>query len=307
MNTMSEQGAAGTEAPREEPAVRLESFDVDGTVDIDVAIDTGRVAVRLVDEPGAHVELRHDPSTASPWLAGVTGLLRWFAGQLGEDPEGIPAKAIAQARVELVGRRLLVRMPKELPLRGVPIALTVRAPDGSHVQVRSGSADVRVTGTAAVLDVRTGTGEVSVDRADGKAVVKTGSGAVRLGPMLAGLDARTGSGDVEVSSIGGRTSLVTGSGDVWLGAVQSDVTARTGSGDLTIADAASGRIDLTTGSGDVRIGVRAGTAAQVDLISGSGRARSELDVSQQAPAGEASLFVRGRTGSGDALVTAAVG
>ncbi|WP_192909483.1 DUF4097 family beta strand repeat-containing protein [Gandjariella thermophila] len=300
-------GAASGEPPREEPAVRLESFQAEGPLDIDITLDAGRVEVRLVEEPGAHVELRHDPSAASPWLAGVTGLLSLFGGQFGMPAEDIPARVLAQATVELVGQRLVVRMPKELPLRGVPIAVTVTAPRGSHPQVRSASADVRVTGPAGRLSVSTGTGEVSADRADDRAEVKSGSGAVRLGPMLGGLHARTGSGEVEVSSIGGRTTLVTGSGDVWLGTVQADVAVRTGTGDVTVADAAAGRIELGTGSGEIRVGVRGGTTAEVDLSSGAGRARSELDVSQQRPDTEPALFIRGRTGSGDAVISAAVG
>lgn len=307
MRTMSNDETTWAGAPQEEPAVRLESFAAEGPLDIDIAIDAGRVEVRLLDEPGAHVELRHDPATGNSWLAGFSNLLSWFGEPFGLAPEEVPAKAVAQATVELIGQRLVVRMPKDLPLRGVPIAVTVRAPRGSHAQVRSASADVRVTGPAGRLAVTTGTGEVSADRADDKAEVKTGSGTVRLGPMLGGLHVRTGSGEVEVSSVGGRTTLVTGSGDVWLGTVQADLAVRTGTGDLTVADAASGRIELGTGSGEIRVGVRGGTTAEVDLSSGAGRARSELDVSQQRPDTEPSLFVRGRTGSGDAVITAAMG
>jgi hypothetical protein len=79
---------------------------------------------------------------------------------------------------------------------------------------------------------------------------------------------------------------------------------RTGSGDLTVADAASGEIQLATGSGNIRVGIRQGTLARIDLVSTSGNARSDFDVSPE-PLGEASLTVTGRTGSGTALVTAA--
>jgi hypothetical protein len=307
VNTMTNDDTDWAEAPREEPTVRLESFAAEGPLDIDISIDAGRVEVRLADEPGAHVEVRHDPSAGSPWMAGVSNLLSWLSGPFGVAAEDVPAKAVAEATVELVGQRLVVRMPKELPLRGVPIAVTVRAPLGSHPQVRSASADVRVTGSAGRLAVTTGTGDVAADRADDQAEIKTGSGSVRLGPMLGGLQVRSGSGDVEVSSVGGRTTLVTGSGDVWLGTVQADIAARTGSGDLTVADAAAGRVELGTGSGEIRVGVRSGTAAEVDLGSGAGRARSELDVSDRRPDTEPRLFVRGRTGSGDAVISAAVG
>lgn len=290
--------------------VRQQSFEVDGTVEIDVALIAGRVQVHLADVPpgeagSVHVEVRYDPSAGESWTAGLNGLLGWVNDQFGggkQQPTG-PTEAVRDARIDLIGQRLKVQSSKALPLRAVPISVVVRAPLGSHVTSRTGSADVTVTGAAGKLDVNTGTGDVTADRADAAAEVNSGSGDLRLGPMLGGLRAKTGSGDVEVSSIGGNTVLYTGTGDVWLGAVQSDVQVRTGSGDVTVADAASGQLQLVTGSGDIRVGIRSGTAAQVDVSSRSGQARSDLDVSNEPPTGEPKLFVTGRTGSGDALVT----
>jgi hypothetical protein len=292
----------------ESDVVRQQSFDVDGVVEIDIALISGKVQVHLVDEPGVHVELRYDPSAGESWTAGLSGLLSWVNDQFGnggQKPAVGPSEAVRDARIDLVGQRLKVQSSKALPLRAVPLSVVVRAPAGSHVISKTGSADVTVTGAAGRLDVTTGTGDITADRADAPAEVNSGSGDLRLGPMLAGLRAKTGSGDVEVSSIGGNTILYTGTGDVWLGAVQHDVQIRTGSGDVTVADAATGRITLATGSGAIRIGIRAGVRAQVDVSSRSGQARSDLEVSAQPPEGETTLFVTGRTGSGEALVTTA--
>ncbi|MEV8436540.1 DUF4097 family beta strand repeat-containing protein [Actinosynnema sp. NPDC051121] len=291
----------------ESDVVRQQSFEVDGVVEVDVALLAGRVRVHLVDEPGVHVEVKHDPSPGESWAAGLSGLLTWVNNQFGSvpgQPAG-PADAVRDARVELSGGRLRVHSSKALPLRAVPLSVTVRAPAGSHVIAKAGSADLTVTGAAGRLEVQTGTGDVTADRADASSQVNSGSGKLRLGPMLGGLKAKTGSGDIEVSSVGGNTVIYTGTGDVWLGAVQNDVQVRTGGGDVTIADAASGRIQLGTGSGDVRVGVRPGVAAQVDLVSTAGSARSDLDVSDTPPADEPSLFITGRTTSGTALVTTA--
>jgi hypothetical protein len=287
----------------EEEIVR--NFDADGPQELELAIHSGAVDVLLTDEPGITVRVRHRPDTGGAFSASLTGLVTWFSGQFGTENPATVEEALAQTKIEHSGNRLVVQAPKGAGLRGFPIGITVRAPSGSNVDVRSGSADVLVTGSAGRLKIQTGSGEIKVDRADGPATVTTGTGAVRLGPMLGGLQARSGSGDVEVSSVGGSTALVTGSGDVWLGAVAADVMARTGSGDLSVADAASGKIDLTTGSGEIRIGVRQGTSAEVDLSSGSGQARSELALSDRPPAAKPGLRVRGRTGSGAALVTSA--
>jgi hypothetical protein len=287
--------------------VRQQSFEVDGPLELELNVGSGRIEVRLVNEPGAHVEVRHDPSGSSPFMTGVSSILTWFSGQFGDQVgEASPAEAVRQTRIDLSGSRLVVRTPKALPLRTVPIAVIVRAPAGSHVSAHAGSANITVTGQAGRLDLHTGTGEIHADRAEGVATVHSGSGSVRLGPMLAGLRARTGTGDVEVTSLAGATSLFTGSGDVWLGAVAGDVMARTGSGDLTVADASAGEIELQTGSGSIRVGVRAGCAAEVDLSSATGDARSELDLSGFRPESSPGLRIRGRTASGSAVVSPAI-
>jgi hypothetical protein len=296
-----------TEPSEQAGVVRQQSFEFAGIAEIDISLLSGRVQVHLVDAPGVHVEVRHDPAAGNSWTEGLSSVLSWVSGQFGQDkgagPAG-PEEAVREARVELLGNRLRIESSKALPLRAVPLSVSVTAPVGSHVTSRTGAADVIVTGGAGRLDLNTGTGTVSADRATGEAKVNSGAGTVRLGTMLAGLKAKTGSGDVEVSSVGGNSTLITGTGDVWLGAVQSDVMVRTGSGDLTVADAASGEIQLATGSGNIRVGIRQGTLARIDLVSTSGNARSDFDVSPE-PLGEASLTVTGRTGSGTALVTAA--
>ncbi|WP_090051194.1 DUF4097 family beta strand repeat-containing protein [Lentzea fradiae] len=293
--------------PESSGVVRQQSFELAGVAEIDISLLSGRVQVHLTDEPGVHVEVRHDPAAGNTWTEGLSSVLSWVSGQFGTDrpaPAAGPEEAVREARVELLGNRLRIESSKALPLRAVPLSVVVKAPAGSHVSSRTGAADVTVTGSAGRLDLNTGTGGISADRATGEAKVNSGAGTVRLGTMLGALKAKTGGGDVEVSSVGGTSTLITGTGDVWLGAVQGNVQVRTGSGDLTVADAASGEIHLGTGSGHIRVGIRQGTLARVDLVSTSGTARSELDVSAE-PLGDATLSVTGRTGSGDAVVAAA--
>ncbi|OXM68752.1 DUF4097 family beta strand repeat-containing protein [Amycolatopsis vastitatis] len=307
---MSEEQTTPAEEPNDE-LVRIDEFETDVPLELDVSVTIGRVEVVLDGDSGARVELRHDQGEQQPWVAGVNNLLSWvgerFGDQLGVDPSASPAEAVRQSRIEKLGNRLVVQAPKAWQLRNVALAVKVHAPAGSHVEVRAGAADVTVTGSAGRVDLLTGSGEVKLDRADGSATIRTGSGGVKLGPTLGGLQLRSGSGHVEASSIAGSATLATGTGDVWLGAVSGEVMARTGSGDLSVADAASGSLDLITGSGEVRIGIRGGTAAEVDLTSSAGRVSSELDVADAAPEGGVKLKVRARTGTGNAVVTRAAG
>ncbi|GLY69355.1 DUF4097 family beta strand repeat-containing protein [Amycolatopsis taiwanensis] len=297
----------------DEDVTRTQTFPVEGAVELDVNVTFGRVDISLDAENEAVVEVRHDPSIQQPWAQSVTSVLNWvterfgdqWTAQWGTDLRGGSGDAVEQTRIELTGNRLVVHAPKALPLRGTPLAVTVRAPSGTHVQVRAGSANVTVTGAAGRADILTGSGEVKLDRADGAATVRTGTGPVRLGPALSGLQVRTGGGDVEASSLSGSATLVTGTGDIWLGAAAGEIMARTGSGDLSVADAAGGTLELITGSGEIRVGVRPGVAAEIDLTSGSGKVSTELDLAQEPPDGEIPLQVRARTGSGSAVVTRA--
>lgn len=292
-----------------EDLVRRQSYEFEGPVELDLGTGPGRIDVRLVDSPGIHVEVRHDPHGASPIAQGVSSLMNWIGYQFGNlDPaEGsLPSEAVRQTRVDFTGGRLVVRAPKDMHLRNVAVSVSVQAPAGSHVAAKSSSGDVLVSGAAGRLELVTGSGRISTDQAAAAAKVDTGSGVVRLGPMAAGVRAKTGSGDIEIAAIGGTSTVVTGSGDIWLGTASNDVLVRTGSGDVTIANAAAGQLELHTGSGAIRIGVKEGNRAEIDLSSGSGEARSDLDLTTTPPESAPPLKIRGRSGSGSALVTSAI-
>ncbi|WP_037304350.1 DUF4097 family beta strand repeat-containing protein [Amycolatopsis orientalis] len=294
--------------PAGEETVRVEDFEAEGPIEIDVSVAIGRVTIELTGESGVHAEVRRDGGEQQPWVDGMTSLLSWvgerFGDQLGGSPGASASDAVTQTRIEKVGNRLVVQAPKAWQLKNIPLAVTVRAPAGSHLEVRAGAADVAVTGSAGRADIMTGAGTVGLEHADGSAIVRTGTGDIKLGPTVSGLQLRTGSGCVEAAAVSGSATVATGTGDVWLGEVAGEVLARTGSGDLSVADATSGSLELTTGSGDVRVGIGGGVQAEIDLSSTTGSVSSELEVAESAPS-EVSLKVRARTGTGDAVVTSA--
>jgi hypothetical protein len=298
----------------ETSALRQQHFDCSGPIAIWVEIDAGRLDIALVDDAasasGLSVQVSPDPSSRLPWSLGFHGLLSWLGEQAGATPLGgeLAAEAVRRTTIEFTEGRLTVRTPREFPLRTVPLIIQLSAPSGSSITARSGSADIAVAGVAAGLDAATGSGEVRAQRCTGTAAVRTGSGNVQLDTVAGQLRVRTGAGQVDVANVEGRTgvgTVYTGSGDVRLGAVKHDVTARTGSGDLTVVDACAGGLELTTGSGQLRVGIHPSVLAELDIRSGSGRAHSDLPVGGPPTEGDVALRVRARTGSGDALVTAA--
>ncbi|HVE96857.1 MAG TPA: DUF4097 family beta strand repeat-containing protein [Pseudonocardiaceae bacterium] len=297
------------------PMVRKVEFECAGPIDASIELDSGRLDIQLEESTTAAVavQVRADPALQPPWTAGITGLLSWLGEQAGASPPGaLVAEAVRHTVIDFTDQRLTVRSPRDFPLRAVPLTIHISAPSGSSITARSGSADITVDGVADRLDASTGSGQVRAQRCTGATDVRTGSGDVRLGSVLGRLRVRTGSGEVEVISIeniagarSGTATVQTGSGDVRLGAVTHDMSARTGSGDLTVIDASAGGLELTTGSGQLRVGIHPGVRAKLDVSSGSGHARSDLPVGGPPAEGDVPLRVRARTGSGDALVTAA--
>lgn len=295
--------------------VRQQSWPCDRAAELELTVDVGRIRVELVaggDE--VRVEVRHEPGAGGTWAQGLGGLINWLGsglsgggldGGTGGQLADVANRAVRAAEITWSegGRRLVVRSSEELPMRVVPLAVTVTAPEGSRVAARTGSGDVTVGGTAGWAAVRTGSGEVGLDAVDGDADVTTGSGGVRLGPVAGRARVRTGSGEVRLAALHGPAEVRASSGDVVVEHVAADLGVRTGSGEIVVRDAGAGRLDLGTGSGDLRIGVHAGVVAELDLSSGSGRARSELEVHTGFQQRDATLTVKGRTGSGDVLVT----
>ncbi len=311
-------------APHDEE--RTETWSCHGAAELDLTIGVGRLDLALTEQGSTvRVQVRPDPGAAAPWNQGLPGWLSWlgegtgmgsikvggrsfpFGGDLdlgellGRD---LGAEAVQATRIQWseASRRLQVCSPDALPLRLVPLVVTVHAPAGSRLTLATGAGGITVTGRAGDTNARSGSGDVRLDAVDGAAELATGSGNLVAGTVSGPARAKTGSGDLTLAALGGPTEVKAGSGTVRLGAVRTDLTARTGSGDITVDDAAAGRLRLSTGSGDLRVGVHAGVTAELDLTSGSGRVRSELDLRGQAPERPAGLVVYGRTGSGDVLV-----
>lgn len=120
-------------------------------------------------------------------------------------------------------------------------------------QLRSGSGDV-VVGRTASLRASTGSGDVSVEHCTGGAI-STGSGDITLG-TAAGPDAleiRSGSGDISLHDNQHDATLTTGSGDITGRHQRGSFSARTGSGDvaLTLPRGIPVWLDLSSGMGEV--------------------------------------------------------
>jgi len=222
------------------------------------------------------------------------------------------------------GRQISVIAPKmRSGLLGgdTKLDMTITVPVDSTFSAKTGNADVDAGGSYRGAQVKTGSGEVTIEIVDGPAVVETGSGDIRVETAdrdlriksgsgdvrveFAGATAviSTGSGDVELGSVNGRAVVKTGSGDLTVTESRDDVAMSTGSGDFVIRNAHRGRITAKGASGDVHVGVPAGVPVWTDLSTVSGDIRSGLEGVGEPEEGADHVELRAKTVSGDIVLT----
>jgi len=220
-------------------------------------------------------------------------------------------EAIERATVEQNGHEVVVEVgsggkgfgvgPAWISFGRTPqVGIRIRCPKGANLECFTASADVHATGTLGEVEVKTASGDVSVEAVAGLRV-QSASGDVRGTTVEGEARLQTVSGDVRLGTVRGQVTAKLVSGDFALEDGQSDVEAKTVSGDQRIDAIRQGSVKLHTVSGDVRLGVRPGTRLRIDATSTSGEISSEFDV-KEAPSGdsggaEASLEIK--TVSGD--------
>jgi DUF4097 and DUF4098 domain-containing protein YvlB len=230
-------------------------------------------------------------------------------------------KIAEQTRVDYADGRLEVRAPRLGTLFGRTgsIDVTVALPAGSQVHVQTGMGEIVCDGRLGECRLRTGYGEIRLDRA-GAVNLTSASGDVTVDHAARGGEITAGNGAVNVRRIDGPATIRASNGSTWVGEVtgdvrvsgangsvavdraHADVTAKTANGDIRIGEVRRGAVALETAAGSVDVGIRAGSAAWLDLHTSAGRVRNELAAAEPPGATEETVAVRARTSIGDILV-----
>jgi hypothetical protein len=217
--------------------------------------------------------------------------------------------AVDEAVVEMRGDTLVVVTPRhggifDLPVLGgrdrerQGIDITVTVPAGTAMKLSSYSAPIQVNGRSGSADIAGGACGVDIDEVDGDLRLRLGSGTAEVRTVSGSVQSRTGSGDAHFGEVAGDLTSACGSGDLSVDTIRGRARSRAGSGTASLG-VVFGDVDLASGSGELSIGLPAGTAARLDVTTGSGRFDSELPVEDAPNAAAKTITVRARTGSGN--------
>jgi hypothetical protein len=262
-------------------------FDTPGAVRLHITVPIGTVDIDTVDGTSTHVQLDGTP-----------------------DVEDLIEAAIVEARPRGGGHEVLVEVRRRSGFfisfgSGPDLRLRVTCPPDPDVVVQSKSADVRGRGRFASAEVKTASGDITLDTVTGDLRVKTAAGDFSVIEAHGPAHVQSTSGDVAVQHAGSDITVQAVSGDVWIRDAGSSASLNTVSGDQRLDAVAAGSFELRTVSGDIQIGVRRGARVFVDCNTVSGDTTSELELSEAPgePAADAPLVeVRARTVSGDIQV-----
>ena len=225
----------------------------------------------------------------------------------------VTRQAIAEARVEMTerggGHEVVVQIGKKSGFwigRGAKVGVRVRCPRGSDLCLRASSADLDATGTLGAVDVKTASGDVSLEDV-ARVELNTASGDLRVRDVDGAVDFRTASGDATVRRCGGLLSANLVSGDLSVGEAAAGLAVTTVSGDVRVHAAGGGGIRIQAVSGDVHLAIKPGERLYIDANSVSGTMSSELGLEDGPPADSTIPVseVRVRTVSGDLQIVRA--
>ncbi|EUA76320.1 hypothetical protein I553_7415 [Mycobacterium xenopi 4042] len=238
----------------------MPTFATPQPITASIQADSGSVRLVATDRRDTVVEVRpHDPSRQAD------------------------VRSAEQARISCANGKLAVAPAKHgfLGYRMGAVDIVVELPSQSGVQVAVASADVHAEGEFASFRFASSSGNLAVQSIVGR------------------LKAATASGNVDVGLLDGDLKFQAASGSLTVDRLCGTAKSQTSSGAVNVVAAVRGAAVAHTSSGDIELGIPEGTAAQLDIVTGSGVVTNQLRSSEGPAEGDETLLIRVRTGSGD--------
>lgn len=217
------------------------TFEVDGSPDIEVRIESGKIEIHR----GKAHEVDVTVDTSSPGFI-----------------------------VEQRGNSILVSSDKTTPwLSRGSAHIVIEAPEGSDLRVAVASAEIRADVPLGKAEMKTASGDIELDSVDTLAI-KTASGDADVESVEHSLAFTSASGDLRIrGKCRGSIAVSTASGDIHIDDCEASISVNTASGDIDIARFTGRSASFKGMSGEVVLGIPRRTEIDLDVNLLSGKLR----------------------------------
>ncbi|MFG2759998.1 DUF4097 domain-containing protein [Streptomyces wuyuanensis] len=272
----------------------MPSFDTPDTISATAHVGAGSIQFTAADRLDTVVEVRpRDPKRDQDVRTADQTEVTYASGEL----------TVRTPKPNLFGRTGTVDVTVELPtgsrldVTGAWVQVLGEGRLGD-VRVKTSSGDVRLD-TTGPLKLTASHGSITVDRVEGAAEITTSSGSLRVGLVDGPAVLKNSHGTTTVGAATGELRVRGANGDIEIRRAEDSVTATTAHGTVRVGEVSRGTVQLETSYGAIEVGVREGTAAWLDVNSGSGQVRNTLTASEAPEQTEDTVKVRARTRHGN--------
>jgi DUF4097 and DUF4098 domain-containing protein YvlB len=232
-------------------------------------------------------------------------------------------KVAERTQIECASGQLRLKAPKlrswSIRSAGGSIDVSIELPAGSHVHGTGQLTDFRCDGRlgdcriktglghiqlaqAGTLSLKSGIGDIGVERATGHAEVTLGSGDVRLRELDASAVVRNSNGDTWIGAAGADVRLNAANGSIAVDVARAGVVAKSSNGDVRLGEVVRGSVVLETRLGDLEVGIPEGTAAWLDVRAAAGKVHNALEAAEAPERSAETVEVRARTSAGSVVI-----
>ena len=232
-------------------------------------------------------------------------------------------KAAQQVRVDYTNGTLRVTGPKarafDFSRKTRSVDVSIELPSGSQVSAQMQVGDFHCAGRLGECSLKTsagnarlertgplrlnsGAGHLTVDGVAGNAEIHTGSGKVQIGVVEGTAVVKNSNGDITIDAVTGDARVRTANGEISIDRAGAGVEAKTANGGIRLGEVVRGTVVLGTAMGDLDIGIAEGTAAWLEVNTGFGHVRNQLDNTTRPDNTDQTVEIRGRTSYGDITI-----
>ncbi len=282
----------------------MQTFETNQPIALSIEMSQGAVHVIAGDRTDTVVAVnpreRDRPDDVEAAQKTVVDLVNGTLSIKQPKPGGIAAPVIGWKRRGAV--EVTVELPERSSLRADTGVADFRG-DGrlGDVEVKTGAGDVRLDRTGA-LRVRIGAGRVTVEEASGRAEI-VAAGDMTIGVVAGDADVKNLNGKTWIGRVDGDVKVKSANGDITIDDAGRDVTVKTANGNIRLGQVARGSVTIETAAGGLEIGVREGTAAWIDATTKFGRVHNNLTPADDPEPSAETVQVHARTSFGDVLIT----